>query len=454
LLKGLQAAWEKWALRGILLLSLVHGLAYAYLVPPWQAPDEPGHFEHSYLLASQWRLLESVRPDPKLEKEIISSLYANRYWEYLPHPQPQEMPERLAELGTFAGRSRTLTRPSLSYLPYALALWPLRHQDADFQVRLLRSLSAFYIPVVVWLTWRSARLLFPSDAGIAVIASAFVALLPEHAHIMASVSDGNLTEVLSALFFLLAARAAEYGLTFRRGVAFGLTCLLALLCKNTALFLIPSLLVALILLGFRGRVSLVQAVSGVAAAAALAMAGARFAPRSAHVRRLLRGWQVLVQAESYTPDRLHHYQRWIGMTFESFWGRFGWMNIRMKDEVYLLLVAFCVLVLTGVVVRGRVFPERVSSSSRRCLWLYAVSSMLSLVFVLGTFVVYYSPSGNFSQGRYLFPALLPIAVITAYGCGASVLRASGRYVMGSVLAGLVALAAYALFGTVLGTFHG
>jgi len=437
-----------------MLVSLAHGCAYAFMVPPWQAPDEPGHFEHSRLLADQWVLTGAIQPDPALELEIVASLYDNRYWRFVPHPMPDQMPADLASLNTFAGQSRTLNRPSLSYVPYALLLWPIRHQDVELQLMVLRLASVLLLPTIVWMGWRAARLLLPDDVGPAVAAAAFLALLPQQAHLTASVSDGNLTGVLAAGYFVALAGAARWGLTAKRAVAMGSLALLALLSKNTALFLIPVTLLALVALVRRRHGSRSGWWIGAGSALVLLLVGVRFAPRSVHLQSLLGKWTAVISAESYQPDRLDNYRLWAAMTFESFWGRFGWMNVRMSDIAYIVLgvatAALTIGLLARLVPTGTV--SRLRRGSRRGLALYGVATLVSLAFVVGTWVVYYSPYGNFSQGRYLFPVLVPFSVLVGFGSGASVSDCKGRAVLGVVVLGMVALAAHALFGTVAGTF--
>ncbi|NPV06359.1 MAG: hypothetical protein HPY83_00175 [Anaerolineae bacterium] len=446
--------WERWALPLLLALGLAHGVAYAVMVPPWQAPDEPGHFEHVRLLAQQWRFTSAVAPDPALEREIIASLYANHYWDFVPHPMPQDLPGRLSDLDTFAGRSRTLARPSLSYVPYALVVWPLRHQDVDLQLTVLRLFSALQLPLVVYMGWRCARTLFPDDIGPALVVGGFAALLPQHAHLMASVSDGNLAEVLASAYFLVTAVAARRGLTLRRALTLGMLAMLALASKNTALFLVPTTVVALPVLARRRRVRGWAWLAGGVGALALVLVGIRFAPRKVQVRSLIASWESLVLPASYAPDRLGHYWIWCVMTFESFWGRFGWMNVRMGDAAYVVLAGLTAAAAVGVMARS-VLPQlrsRLRPGAGWCLGLYALSVAFALAFVLGTFVVYYSPYGNFSQGRYLFPALLPLAVLAGYGTGASALHRFGRASAVLVVGALAILSLHALFGTVAPTF--
>ena len=56
-----------WRLAGLLgALAQLHGLIYAFLIPPWQAPDEIAHFEYSNLLAQDRHTLwyENESPAP------------------------------------------------------------------------------------------------------------------------------------------------------------------------------------------------------------------------------------------------------------------------------------------------------------------------------------------------------------------------------------------------------
>jgi hypothetical protein len=41
----------RWALAALILLALAHGLAYAFVVPIWHAPDEPMLYEYAALTA-------------------------------------------------------------------------------------------------------------------------------------------------------------------------------------------------------------------------------------------------------------------------------------------------------------------------------------------------------------------------------------------------------------------
>jgi hypothetical protein len=80
-------------------LTLIRGLIYLSVTPPWQSPDETGHFEYAWLIAHLGQLPTEDTLSPPFERELLSSLYEWRYGEYIGLTLPEQMPARLNELG-------------------------------------------------------------------------------------------------------------------------------------------------------------------------------------------------------------------------------------------------------------------------------------------------------------------------------------------------------------------
>ena len=101
------------------------------------------------------------------------------------------------------------------------------------------------------------------------------------------------------------------------------------------------------------------------------------------------------------------------MSFRSFWAQFGWMGVLIDSRLYLILAIFSVAVLAGSVlwvVRMARKPTLLSGHQRWTLLL------LLLVFLtVAAAHVLYNLKFVQHQGRYLFPALLPIALAFALG---------------------------------------
>src|SRR2546430_17581338 len=77
-------------LLGLLGYYLVFGLFASLLIPPWQAPDEPVHFE--YVRNTQ---LGVVAESPAVQRPIIASFYTFRFWQYIGKTPPKDVPKSL-----------------------------------------------------------------------------------------------------------------------------------------------------------------------------------------------------------------------------------------------------------------------------------------------------------------------------------------------------------------------
>jgi 4-amino-4-deoxy-L-arabinose transferase-like glycosyltransferase len=105
------------------------------------------------------------------------------------------------------------------------------------------------------------------------------------------------------------------------------------------------------------------------------------------------------------------FKAFITTTFNSFWGQFGWMTHPLDGRFYPVLWLFTLIWLVGLVVALVTWWDKVQPPLAAILVLFG-----TFLLTLGVHVVY-----NFTfvqhQGRYLFPALLPIGVGAAVGLG-------------------------------------
>ena len=116
----------------LLAISLVQGFIYSALIPPWQAPDEPRHFEYVRLLYEKRRLVGWGDVTPSVEQEIIASMDRHDFWRFgIIHAQvfPSEgLPQSFKDVWT-PGVSHELHQPPLAYLVYATVL-PFAEPDS------------------------------------------------------------------------------------------------------------------------------------------------------------------------------------------------------------------------------------------------------------------------------------------------------------------------------------
>jgi hypothetical protein len=121
---------------------------------------------------------------------------------------------------------------------------------------------------------------------------------------------------------------------------------------------------------------------------------------------------AIVVGQPTTADWIARYgltdTLWRGLTttFHSFWGQFGWMAVPMPGSTYLVLGALSALALAGwgwwLIERCRKQEARGSGPHGGLLALLVVVTFGGLIYYNLTFVQH--------QGRYLFPALIPIGL--------------------------------------------
>jgi hypothetical protein len=155
-------------------------------------------------------------------------------------------------------------------------------------------------------------------------------------------------------------------------------------------------------------------------------------------------------------------------TFQSFWGQFGWMAIPLNTGLYLVLLVFTIASTVAFVTwwaHGRSAKRRLQSQTHtksdadvhspylvltetqnRQLTLLAVLALLTLLAF-----IWYNLQFVQHQGRYLYPALIPIGTALALGwCFVFSRReAIAHWLWLVVLLGLGAFDLYLLFRVIL-----
>jgi hypothetical protein len=441
--------WADWGLPAIVTLYLVVALLFAVLTPAWQAPDEPAHFNYVRQLATGGGLPVLDPGDycqPCIEDLLRQGFPPGAALEALDYEAHQ---------------------PPLYYLlavPVYLA--------SGGALLALRLFSAALGAGLIWLSGRVAfavlapdepdRPLTPRAAGLALASAAFAGLLPQHVALLASVNNDGLAELLLAGLLLVLVpclRAPAGEDTARRLGLASLLLGLAFWTKATA-YLGAGLIVLAVLL--RREPGGVMPSGGLLRRLALGLGPAlliglpwwlRNAALYGALDPLGLQWHNVVAAaggQPTTADWLASFgagefaRRLLQTTFQSFWGQFGWMGVVLDGRVYYAAALLTGLALGGLALAAPAWP-RLAAGTRRALLLLAGLVVLALAaFALYnlTFVQH--------QGRYLYPALIPLAL--GLCAGWQQLLASGwRGRLAALAAALLGGAAWvALAGPALG----
>jgi hypothetical protein len=103
-------------------------------------------------------------------------------------------------------------------------------------------------------------------------------------------------------------------------------------------------------------------------------------------------------------------RHFVVVTFQSFWAQFGWMGILVDQRIYLLLA-----VLTGLAALGLALwiAQRLPRLPARQKWALGLLALTFLLILAG--MLQYNLTFIQAQGRYLFPAIVPIAIFFVLG---------------------------------------
>ena len=416
---------------------IVLGILYAALTPRWQVPDEPAHYNYIRHL---------------VEKKSFPVLRIGDYdQDYL----REITTERFDPALSIDSIRYEFHQPPLYYVLaapiYAVfggALLPLRLLSVVFGAGLLL------------VTYLVAKTLYPNLAWPALGATAFIAFNPQHVAMTAAVNNDALAELILAIVLLCLVRwlTSESPVSTGHLVKTGLMIGLALLTKAGVYITAPLALVAVWLQVFRSTPGDVRSSNGrqtrvrraVQAGVALLLPALLLSlPWFARNALPYGGLDILglgqheqvVAGQPRTAEWLVEHgglelaRTFIRTTFRSFWAMFGWMAVPIDARIYVALRLLTVIVLLGLFLRlidrwGR--GTRLSSPAL----LLVCSGLLTLSTYLGYNLTFYQ-----AQGRYLFPALIPLGLAWSFGLRESLRRLNARMI-GIVLALVAALGAF------------
>ena len=414
----------EYVLLGWLLIAYVTlGVLFAVRTPVWQAPDEPAHYNYVRQLADgEWPVIEPGDWDQAYLSEVVGSEFDPAY--------------------PVGGITYEDWQPPLYYL----AQWPIYRLSGGSPVA-MRLLSVLFGAGVVALAYVVGRAVFAGNVPRALAVAAFVAFLPQHLAILGSVNNDSLAELIIAAILALLVLPWPDRPPRDRLLALGLLLGAAFLTKATAYLMAPVIGVFLLARYWPAgsdrspqpvrSSDLIRALLLVFVPALLlgllwwgrnviVYGGLDVLAKSAH--------DAVVVGQPRTAEWIAQYGlpgtigRFLRTTFNSFWGQFGWMAAPLPGWMYGPLVVLTLAAALGLMLpafrsdtKYEIRDTMGASSFVSCI-SYLVSPLTTLILGL-TFLltlalhVFYNLTFVQHQGRYLFPALIPIAVGFTAGLG-------------------------------------
>ncbi len=440
----------------IVLVYLAIAVQYAERTPAWQVPDEPAHYNYVRYIVENGAL-------PVLQFGDYDQSYNEQFTNPANTPSLPIDPLRYE-----------FHQPPLYYL-LAAPIYALAGGD----LLVVRLVSVAFGGALIVVTFLIVRQVMPDRPELALGTAAFVAFVPQHLAMMAGVNNDSLAELLLALILLqtfrvLECRESKELRELKELVALGVLLGLGLLTKTTDYLAVPVVFAALVLQTYRvspiaNRLSPVKNhatrsthhSSLVTRHFALVFAPALFVGSLWWLRNIsvYGGFDVLglarhnavVVGQPLAADWVAHMglgpflTAALTTTFHSFWGQFGWMGVPMPDWVY-----FGLGVLSLVAVLGWLWTLRGSH-------ITPIPTPPHTLLVLLTFFafaayIWYNLTFVQHQGRYLFPALIPLGLMFSIGIDRwtrLLPRPIGLAAYFSMVAALAALDVYALYRFVI-----
>jgi len=459
LTRGRARSW----LFALLATALVHGIMYTLVVPPWQHPDEPSHFEHVRYIAEMGRLPAPDAVDLPLRREIATSMRRYDYW---PHGPPSLDDASLATPYVSAIGLSTFVQPRLYYIAAGIWLKPWLGASIEAQVTIVRLMSVLLNLMLITSGFLTVRTLLPENLNLAAAAGAFLVFLPGLCDIMAAVNNDVLINALAAVLFLVLAQLFRRGPTFASVSLAGGLVVSAILTKSTGAILIG--LLPLVILAHNPRsqrrwvkpaVLVLLLLAGIAAVGAWAL---RSHPSlqvelEASINRYFRADLWLTLQNATDPDRVKIYWTTTKVVFRSFWAAFGWRDVMLASRVYLVPLAVSGLGMLGLLIASFRIGRRPRTKTRwwRPSYLVFSGAAVSLAWLVAVIrsQAYQGMPLYLSHGRYAYIAVVPFALLLVLGLEAWVPARWRPRAVWVFLAMMVAFDAVAFWGYLVPFYH-
>ncbi len=469
---------RRWLI-ALLLAYLLGGTLFALYTPPWQAPDEPAHFNYVAHIAKTVTLPVLRMGDYNQEK--LQNLLQTKFIRRL-------SPENLLYESY---------QPPLYYLLATPIYWV-----SGGSLLALRLFGVFLGALTILLLYFCLDLVFPGKTLIPLGAAAFSALLPMHMAMTAAVTNDGLAELLIVATMLVllvwmrhrfydrvyvpvydrvydrvyesgsytenyssnpSGAPSGYGSRYNSGTVtvveplspietgeksqsrqllwLGVLLGLGLVTKIYAYMLLPLIVAVVVVVTWLAPYLPTTAEVRFSPSRASFMLGLRRSLRvivpavllglPMWIRNLYLygGYDILglawhdqvVVGQPRTADWIaevgwiSYSERAFSYTFQSFWGVFGWMSVFMDERIYVALLIFTGVIFLGVLWATVRFISGGPDTDMNVFQL-AVLILFGLMLIL-VFAGYVVYNTKFvqHQGRYFFWGLLPISTVVALG---------------------------------------
>lgn len=289
------------------------------------------------------------------------------------------------------------------------------------EARMLRFSNVLLMSPLPVLAWMATRRL-GADDHVAGVASLLPLAIPQLTHVGSAINNDNLFIVLCSVLAVLLASVLRGDLRLRTAGAAGVVAGLAWMTKGFGALLPVWMGTTYVVAAVRqGHLRRAAAKAFAVAVAVTAAVGSWF-----WIRNLLTHGTpspslhaTATAPPKFSPDQVGYARYFPVFLTQGFWGYFGYYYIQIGD----LLTGLATMVVGSSFVSALLGRPRRPGTDRdgvRRLHIVGVVAFPALLLAFVAFVAHsqYERTAqmwNFVQGRYLFGAVVPMAMVTAVG---------------------------------------
>lgn len=367
----------------LVLIGFTWRLAWAWLIPHDQAPDEPGHMRFIAFLLRE---------------------------KHLP---------TLAESGPATTSAYAATSP-FPYLPYVVVagLFSLR---LDQDLLALRLLSVIMGALVIGIAALNSRMLFRDEPLLVIGIPAFLAVHPQFTFLQSYVTADAVTILASSILVLWWTKLWFDGPSWKNTLILALIVGFVVLTKANALALLPATGLLWAWSVYRARLAPAEIAvrASVAFLVIASLAGSYYVRTWFEFRGDLTGARTMIEiSEQQWPDwaltalpfTVGDVLRYLRTSFIAWWAFFGNLEHILPRPVYVGL---------GLLVLASMFGLLRMASRQARLEMPAgllMTYTVAFATIVALSVVYALNYANIANGKYWYPAMIPAVSLLFAGC--------------------------------------
>ena len=398
------------------------GFWYSVAVPAFETPDEIYHYAFARHLAQGNHLpVQSDEATGPWQQEGSQAPLYYMLSGWLTSGIDQSDFDAISVFNPRANMGNPLFPGNKNRMLYSSAPRPL--QGANLALHMGRWLSLLLGAGTLWLIHRTAKLAFPPESALALMAILLVATMPQFLFISASFTNDTIVVTASAAVLFWLARLLTQNRTrpirLWEWILLGALLGIATLTKLQALGLFALVGGTGLVMAWQRRSwrLLFSAVLGVAIPA-LAVAGWWYW-RNYALYGDWTGVSHLVSINGLRRKPLDWDDFWLefrGLRY-SFWGLFGWFNILLPTWFYALMDLLTVFAALGATIGSLAAWRRLRGAWLRQSETQVRILLLAWIGLSVALLLYWMMRATGSQGRLIFPALSAFAVWFVIGFG-------------------------------------